>query len=251
MDYIYGNLKANYMYAEGKPIGNLGWEANIRFFAPISEKSIKEIEDLAFDIEERKSGIALRGFIIKTPPMSADNAFLYSQEIANRVFDYLSAIHKYHITGYLSNITEIKPAGEMKTGIAHLATDAIIHKDFDLDLREIEPLLKKRDIKLMRQLAHYRMGLESRDLVTKVQQFYQVAEDEYTKDNSFIKEYNFVRHISSHPQLNRKTAKEAAEKYFGKNYIDLSDPKDMEKLQRSLDPIKLEAKKIIDSKLKI
>ena len=103
----------------------------------------------------------------------------------------------------------------------------------------------------MRQLAHYRMGIESEDLTTKIQQFYQVAEDEYKNDDPFILKYNFVRHISSHPQLDRKAAKEMAEKYFGKNYLDLSDPRDIEKLRGALGPIRAEAEKIIYSKLKI
>ena len=239
------------MSDEVKSEGNLGWEAKIQFFGPILEESIKEINGITFEIETKDSGIILKGFTVKTPSMSADDAFLYAQEIADRIFDYLSANHGYHIKGYLSNITEIKPKGEKKKGIATLAVDMILHKPKKLDFSEIEPLLKKKDVKLMRQLAHYRMGLESIDLVTKVQQFYQVAEDEYKKDNPFIVKYFFVRHILSHPQLDSKAAKEAAEKYFGKNYIDLSDPRDLERLKDALVPIRAEAKKIIDSKLKI
>lgn len=233
-------------------IGNLGWEAEIRFFGPLSEKSIKEIDDLSFDIETRESNIVLKGFVVKTPPMGADDAFLYAQEIANRVFDYLSAIHGYHITGYLSNITEIKPKGEKKTGIAPSKFHSIKHKAMDLDFSEIEAILNKKDIKLMRQLAHYRMGLESRYLVTKIQQFYQVVEDEYGDENQFIKDNRWVRHIVNHNELNKgKDAREKAEAVFGKNYLDLSDPKDIERLKEALGPIQTEAEKIINSKLKI
>lgn len=240
------------MSDEVKSEGKLGWEAKIQFFGPILEESIKEPDGITFDIETRESGIILKGFTVLTPPMSADDAFLYAQEIANRIFDYLSAIHGYHIKGYLSNITEIKPKGEKKTGMAQIAASAIIHKAMKLDFGEIEPLLKKKDTKLMRQLAHYRMGLESSDLVTKVQQFYQVAEDEYDDKNPFIEQNKWVRHIISHNVLDKsKTARKKAEDYFGKNYIDLSDPEDIKKLQKALGPIQAEAKKIIDSKLKI
>lgn len=240
------------MSDEVKSEGKLGWEAKVQFFGPILEESIKEIDDITFDLEKRDSGIVLKGFTVKTPQMSAENAFIYAQEIANRVFDYLSAMHGYSIKGYLSNITEIKPKGETKRGYAQVAMSQISHKAMKLDFGEIEPLLKKKDIKLMRQLAHYRMGLESRDLVTKVQQFYQVAEDEYDDKNPFIEQNKWVRHIVSHNVLDKsKTAKKKAEDYFGKNYIDLSDPEDIKKLQKALGPIQAEAKKIIDSKLKI
>ena len=233
-------------------IGTLGWEAKIRFFGPLSEKSIKEIDDLSFDIETNESDIVLKGFVVKTPPMSADDAFLYAQEIANRVFDYLSAIHGYHITGYLSNITEIKPKGEKKTGIAQSKFHSIKRKPMELDFSEIEPILKKKDIILIRQLAHYRMGLEARYLVTKIQQFYQVAEDEYDEKNQFIKDNKWVRNIVSHKELTQnKSSIEKAEDVFGKNYLDLSNPKDIERLKEALGPIQTEAEKIITSKLKI
>ena len=93
------------------------------------------------------------------------------------------------------------------------------------------------------------MGLKSEYIPIKVQQFFQVAEDEYSEKHQFITEYRWVRHIVSHPEINKsKEAKKKAEDYFGKNYVDLSSPSDMEKLKKALIPIETEAKKIIDDK---
>ncbi|KUK97281.1 MAG: hypothetical protein WCY97_03945 [Methanothrix sp.] len=231
------------------------WNATFQLLAPIHENSIKGVESIEFDIEESPDGgIKLKGFVIRVPSLVIDDAFLYAQAKANRIFDYLRVLHGYPIQGFLASIVENKPTGEIKQGYTRVSIDTIIHKSFDVDFSSIKDVLENNDIKLSRQLAHYSMGLESKDVVTKVSQFFQVAEDEYSVKRGkpahpFIKKYRWVRNIVSHPTGDFEETKTNAEKIFGKNYIDLSDPSDMDKLEKALEPIEKEAREILERKI--
>lgn len=226
------------------------WNATFQLLAPIHENSIKDVEGIEFDIEESPGGgVNLKGFVIRVPPSVIDDAFLYAQEKANKIFAYLRLLHRYPIQGFLASIAENKPEGEIKRGFAQVTIDTIIHKSFDVDFSSIRDVLENRDVKLSRQLAHYNMGLESKDVVTKVSQFFQVVEDESDTERKFISKYRWVRNIVSHPTGDKPETKDRAEKFFGKNYVDLSDPRDMDKLKDALKPIEKKAREILEGKL--
>lgn len=230
------------------------WNATFQLLAPIHENSIREVEGIEFDKEiSPGGGIKLKAFVIRVPPSVIDDAFLYAQAKANRIFAYLSVLHRYPIQGFLASIIENKTTGEIKKGYTTVSIDTIIHKSFDVDFSPIKDVLENKDIMLSRQLAHYSMGLESKDVVTKVSQFFQVAEDEYIvkgkSTHPFIEKYRWVRNIVSHPTGDHPETKTNAEKFFGKNYVDLSDPRDMEKLKDALKPIEKEAREILENKL--
>jgi hypothetical protein len=62
----------------------------------------------------------LTRFSLSIPLSSAEEALIIAVEKGNRVADYLGSIHSLPVQAYLSSITEIKPKGEVKTGIASL-----------------------------------------------------------------------------------------------------------------------------------
>ncbi|MDD3709445.1 MAG: hypothetical protein PHH78_03890 [Methanothrix sp.] len=225
------------------------WIAEFELFGPILIKSIKDVDGIIFDIEKHSDLVSLKGFSITVSSAAPDDAFICAQEKANRIFDYLSFLRGYAIGGYLKKIIENKPIGERKTGALQFKTDIILFDAEDIDFGPIKDILENKNVKLSRQLAHYSMGLKSEYIPIKVQQFFQVAEDEYDSKHRFIEEYRWVRHIVSHPELNKsKIAMEKAkERGFDECYVDLSNPRHMNKLQESLIPIKTEAHNIINS----
>ena len=101
--------------------GSLGWNANFKLGWDILEYSIKDTEGIISDIRTNELGSEfLTGFSLSIPPSSAEEALIIAVEKGNRVADYLGSIHSLPVQAYLSNITEIKPKGEVKTGIAPL-----------------------------------------------------------------------------------------------------------------------------------
>lgn len=228
------------------------WEAVFGFCSPIGEKSIAKIEgiefEIEFDTEKVGEGIILKGFSIITPTLAKQEASLFVWEKANRIFDYLSAIHKYSIEGDLSNMVEVKPEGEVKTGYLESKVGLTIHEPEALDFNKdsIKRVLQNNDEKLMRQLSRFRRGLETDDVITKIREFYLISEDEYPPKHPFRKKYKYARHLQSHAKMDRKNSIKKAKDQLEKNYMDPSDPKAMEAIKRDSKIIEKEAREIIN-----
>lgn len=242
----------------------LGWEVRFTLITPVSEKSIKEIEGIRFDIESHSNGIELKGFTIIAPVTNKEEARILAEGKANRIFDYLSWIHNRSITGDFCGMTEIRPAGEARSGIVTLGVSAIIHNPVDLDFSLILDILEGRDERLLRQLGHYSMGLKATDVVSKYREFYQIIEDEQERidtsgtksleriediDSETIKKV--IRNLSSHPVLskNKKHASIAAA-LLGRPYLDMSNSQDKRLIEDNLKAVKEEAQEILIPKLK-
>lgn len=229
------------------------WRAIFNFHSPVHEKSIVGTEGIEFNTENVNESIAIKGFSIITPSLEYDRAKNYANEKANRIFDYMSAIHNYAIKGYLSNMTEHKPLGEKKTGIVQMNGSLVIHKSENLDFskKSFEDVFNGKDEKFQRQLSHFRNGLEVDNIITKILEFYKIIEDEYNKQHPFIEENKYIRHLMSHPELTYEKHKESAIDKLGKQYFDPSNPEDIEKLKKDVEVIKNEARKIIKNKISV
>ena len=231
------------------------WEAVFSFSPPVHEIGIAVPEGFSlpdgsefkikFDTERKNESVIIKGFSIVTPTLPSREALYFAQKTANRIFDLMSAIHNYPIEGCLSNMVEIKPEGEVKTGIKEMTVNAILHKPEDLDFNKdsIKNVFQNKDEMLMRQLSHFRRGLETDDTITKIRDFYQICEDEYSPGHFFIEKYKYVRNIMSHPVVKQE------KKLLGKKFMDPSDPKDMEVIKSDSKTIESEARKIINSKI--
>ena len=229
------------------------WEAVFGFCSPIGEKSIAKIEgiefEIEFDTEKVGEGIILKGFSIITPILTIKEADDFAQENANRIFDYLSAIHNYPIEGYLSKMVEVQPEGEVKTGYKKSSVGTtIVDKPEDLDFNKdsFKRVLQNNDEKLARQLSHFRRGLKTDDVITKIREFYLICEDEYPPEHPFIKKYKYARHLQSHAKMDRKNSIKKAKDQLEKNYMDPSDPKAMEAIKRDSKIIEKDARGIIN-----
>jgi hypothetical protein len=245
-------------------IGNsFGWEVRFILDVPISEISIKEIDGISFETAANPLGIELKGFRIIIPATNEAEARILAEGKANRIFDYLSWIHNRPISGYFSGMTEIRPAGEAKRGIAASRFHAISHNPVDLDFSLILDVLEGRDEKLLRQLGHFSLGLKAVDIISKYREFYQVIEDEqYMGDTSNTQPIEriedidgetikrVIRNLSSHPILskNKKHASIAAT-LLGRPYLDMSNINDKTLIEENLKAIKEEAQKILIPKL--
>jgi len=241
-----------------------GWEVRFTFDVPISEKSIKEIDGIEFLTDVHPLGIELKGFNLIIPAINEADARILAEGKANRIFDYLSWIHNRSISGYFSGMTEIRPAGEVKRGIATLAISAIIHNPVDLDFSLILDVLEGRDEKLLRQLGHYSLGLKAADIISKYREFYQVIEDEQNVggaldakplesiddiDAQTIK--RVIRNLLSHPVLSKnKSHISIATTLLGRPYLDMSNENDKKLVEDNLNAIKEEAQNILIPKLK-
>jgi len=243
---------------------SFGWEVRFALDAPVSEKSIKEIDGIRFDTEVHPNGIELRGFTIIIPTMDEEGARILAEGKANRIFDYLSWIHNRAITGYFCGMTEMRPAGEVKTGMMTLRGSAIIHNPVDLDFSLVRDILEGRDEKLLRQLGHYSLGLKATDIVSKYREFYQVIEDELEKiDTSGVKPFEriedidsetikrVIRNLSSHPILsNNKKHASIASALLGRPYLDMSNIQDKKLIESNLKAVQEEAQEILIPKLR-
>lgn len=225
------------------------WLAKFSLFTPLLERSVKNLKGVAFETQPaaNNDGVVLKGFTISLETQSNDDeVILAAQEKANRIFSYLSMVHRRPVEGYLNNMTEDKPEGELKEGIATCNVSAIIHGPLDLDWAGIEDLLETDDVKLLRQLANYHMGLKSVSPVEKLQKFYLVIEDEYRdRMHPFRQKYEHLRIAVSHAYID----KPAAKANFGCDYLNPLDPQQVEQITSALPDIQNEAERIIKNKL--
>lgn len=227
--------------------GSLGWNANFKLSWDILENSIKDTDGIISEIRTNELGSQfLTGFTLCIPPSNAEEALIIAVEKGNRVADYLGSIHCLPVQAYLSNITEIKPKGEVKAGIARLMASANIHQPMDLDFANIKNLLACDDSKILRQLAHYNFGLRySHDPINQFREFYLVLEDEYGKRDPYLKKYSYIRHALNHPELNNEEFKIKLLGEIGSYHIDPSSPEAQKLVEDNLQSLKQDANRII------
>lgn len=232
-----------------------GWNALFVFRKPLEELSFKETANIKFQIEELNGKIIINSFIIYTPVMSKEDAIIYVNERANRVLDYMTALHNIPIECNFNNIgTTVKP-GECSTREAYLGINANVIKKTVINFESIRPIMENKmgasELQLMRQLSHFRRGLEAKDdIVTQIREFFMVVEDEYADhDNSFDDKYSYIRHFVCHSELDLEDAKKKAMRAFRKTYFDPSDPQTVKRLEKDLKGIKEEAFRILYNKM--
>ena len=232
--------------------GSMGWEAKFKLSWDIAEYSIKDVTGITSDIKKNELGnIFLKGFSLQIPPSSREEATIIALEKSNRISDYLTSIHSLPVEAYLQSITEIRPVGEMKSGYATLSVGGNVHLPVHLDFANIENLIVCGDTKVLRQLAHYRMGLRySSDPINQLREFYLVLEDEYGKGHASLIPYRYVRNALCHPELDVTNQIKKLLYDIGEKSIDPSSPKAMELIKVKVQPLKNEAEKVIRNILK-
>jgi hypothetical protein len=223
------------------------WNANFKLDWDILEYSIKDCDGIKSNVKTNELGsIFLSGFSLVIPGVSAEEALIIAVEKGNRVADYLGSIHNLPVQAFLLNITEIKPKGEVKTGIAQLAVCGNIHKPINLDFGNIKNLLFCSDPKLLRQLAHYNFGLRySHDPINQFREFYLVLEYIYGKGHPYLERYSYVRHALNHPELARPKFAQRLLAKIGASHIDPSSPEAKKLVEEKLRDLKQDAKDII------
>lgn len=231
--------------------GKSKWEVVFNFSSPILEKSISDFEDFILDTEKVDEGIHFKGFSIITNALTIQEAFFYAQGKANRFFDYLSAVHKYPVECHMSTMIEVKPKGEVRTGFAFVTGKCVIHRPEILDFSKdnAKKILQNSDDKLVRQFSHYRRALKTDDIIEKIREYWLIIEDEYGKNHPFILNHLYIRHLVNHTELTRPNHENKAKNLLNKNYLDTSNPQDLDIIKNDFMLIQKEAKEIIDGKI--
>jgi len=154
------------------------------------------IDGIQFIFDPSDGSLKLTGFVLKIEASSEDEAKSGTQIKANRILDFLTGIHRIPISAHLANYKT--PDGKLMVEIENaFKWNQINYEDLDLSL--VSNMIKSNNIKLMRQLSHYRMGLRaSDDVITQIREFYIIIEDEEGKDSSFLSEYKGIRDFVSH-----------------------------------------------------
>jgi hypothetical protein len=107
------------------------WDALFIFPSPIEEKSVKELPYIKFEKATQESRIKLKGFIVSTSVADKDLALADILEKANRVLDYLTAIHQVPIECSLNNWGEVKPPDIPKTRETSIKMgSSVVSKEF-------------------------------------------------------------------------------------------------------------------------
>jgi len=235
-----------------KSEGLTGWFAKFELSWNILEYSVSDVTGVTSDIKKNESGdVFLKGFSVQIPPSSQEEATTIALEKGNRISDYLSSIHRLPVEAYLLSINEIRPAGENKTGYSTFTLDAPTHQPVHLNWADVEEVIGCGDAKLLRQLAHYRMGLRySQDPINQLREFYLVLEDEYEKGHPSLIPYGYVRNALFHPELDYPNQIKKLLSDIGEKSIDPSSPKAMALVKSKVKPLKEDAEKVISNILK-
>lgn len=237
------------------------WTVNFTFNTPILAIRLEnqnQIRNVIFNMEPGKldaagtPGIKLNGFQIFVPNTTEQGARSTAEEKANIIFNYLSTLYQHPYRGSLTNMANDKGQGSSTytMGLSGLIKPQVI------DIADINSVINKHDDLYLRQLSHYTRGLEAEDIVTKYREFYQVLEDEQSKNKltpppSLLTTINqddilrIVRHLASHPRLTDKKSVAIANQIAGKNSLDLYDSKDLSLITQYLKIVQVEAKKIL------
>jgi hypothetical protein len=228
------------------------WTVNFIFDGMWSEIELKNsILDVNFHTERVKDGIKLNGFEILIRNTTQHNARLIAEGKASVIFNYLSRIHHFPVKGHLTNM--IKDRGE---GTATVEASMGLVSSEIIDLAEINSAINGKDERYLRQLSHYARGLEAADIVTKYREFYQVYEDEITKNQptrspAAIKNLDedvilrVIRHLLNHPRVTGPEAVAIANKILGKTSIDLDSTEDLSLVEAYLKKIQRKAEEIL------
>ena len=237
---------------ETRTTGALGWNANFKLSWDILEYNIKDADGIKSNVKTDESGNTfLTGFSLSIPQSSAEEALIIATEKGNRVADYLGSIHSLPVQTFLLGITEIRPEGEVRTGILQTSVSTNIHQPVNLDFADIRELLACSDPKVLRQLAHYNFGLRySSDPINQFREFYLVLEDEYGKNHEKLNKYKYIRHALNHPELANKEFAKLLLADIGSSHLDPSSPAAKDLVQKILMDLKQETRQAITDILK-
>jgi hypothetical protein len=227
------------------------WEMNYLLSPKLTEEGTngsENIDGIQFTFNSSDGSLILTGFVIRVDASSEDEALTIAQIKANRVLDFLTGVHHLPIGAHLANFKT--PEGKLMVQ-SDLKIKWNQFNAENIDLSSVDDMLKWDNIKLMRQLSHYRMGLKaSDDIITQIREFYMIVEDEKREHSSFISDYKGIRDFVSHPLIRNPYVLKPDGTPFEKNYLDLSDPKAIEKLRIYAGSLNAEAEQIITKKLK-
>ena len=233
----------------------MSWEMIYYFGSPIQELALKEYDNIeGFRIIKEESSVSVKliGFALLVEASSDNEAKEISRIKANRVYDYLTSIHDVPINGYLACYKESNQELYSVESDVKIKWDQLTAKKVDLSV--VEKMTKWGEIKLMRQLSHYRIGLKaSDDIVTQIREFYLIVEDEYGDKkhpkHAFLSRYKGIRDLVYHPKIDNPDSSLPDGTPLAANYLDLSNPKAIEELKTYAQLIKMEADKIIKTKI--
>lgn len=215
------------------------WKAIFELNNPVKINSVKNTGDIKFILEEDK----IIEMEITTPIMDQDNAVLYVKMMCNRVLDVIASLSGINAEAFYRGMTEITDNPIKRVHAAIKVTSTLIRLiDLDLTTENIRNILQNKDSKLVRQVAHYRRGLLSEDIVEKIREFYLVLEDE---NQDIADKYKYIRHVVSHPKVDHQKSKEEAIKLLGKPYFDPSSEKDINILKNEMEKLQIEARNIL------
>lgn len=229
--------------------GSQGWKANFRLSRDILVNSITDTDGIRSNVRTDDHGNKfLMGFTLSIPPESSEQALIIAKEKGNKVADWLSCIHNLPVEAFLLDMTETRPHGMVRVLLNGLNFGCGFHepKSIDLDFIGIERLFENNDVKALRQIAHYRVGLRySSDPINQFREFYLVIEDQYDKNDPLLRQYNYVRHALNHPDLNYPSFAKQLLSDLKVNYIDPSSPEAKRLVEDKLRSLKQEATLII------
>ncbi len=226
----------------------LEWKASFILSTPVLVGKVTSPKGIEFEIDDKSQKIT--GINIFTPAMTQFSAINYAEIICNRCVDYLSFVSRLPVSASLRQITEIGVESGIKRGLALFPVDTLFAKRIDVDVTmpAFQRVIQNKDTRLALQLAHFRRGLRTNDVIEKIREFYQVLELEESK---VTEKFRYVRHLVSHPELTNKKAVEEATELIGKPYLDPSVPRDLQNLSSDVQKIEKKARAIIQSKLVI
>jgi hypothetical protein len=229
--------------------GALGWDANFKLDWDILEYSVKDTDGIKGVVRTNELGSTfLTGFSLSIRPSSAEEALAIAVEKGNRVADYLGSIHNLPVRAFLLSITEIKPEGEVKTGITPLISSANLHKPVDLDFANIKSLLTCENPKVLRLLAHFNFGLKcSSDSINQFREFYLIMEDTYGKKHPYLRKYSYIRHALNHPELDIDKFAQKLLCEIGASHLDPSSSDAQNLVKKNLHSLKNDARQIIEN----
>ncbi len=208
----------------------LKWQASFNIKPPLALGEIKNPTNFKIIKENDRPDAKAIGLEVTIDEPTEEKATTSAINIANTVAACLTFLKGVPVKAHLSSIANLsssKPSTQFIFIGSRFVLDA--SQDVDFTTNPIRELLSGQNIKLHRQLAHYQRALETEDIITKIREFYQVVEDEYPSDHSFIQAHIWARHLVSHPELNNTKRALEAMKHLGKTYIDpLQDSKKLQ-----------------------
>jgi len=239
------------------PIGGLYFELT----EPVSVSGLKK-DSNEIELDYDKETNMLKGIRIKAN-LAENVSILNAYQKAYRLTNLISMRTGLYI--FHKRARKIVD-GTITEKVISFGTDVLLTKLYNLDMTDkaLNNLLKN-DSKENQQLAHFSNGLRAlRDgnYGDAIKEFHQVIENE---NFPHLIKYNFLRHGVSHAELTGITTIQKLEDEFkiicienpkstsspkGK-YVDITDPKVQDILEKEAKNLRDEAIKFIDSKINV